>query len=108
MIIRKITSEGIYFTDATGVDGFLSFKECNENWLAYRKRTESLSDEQISQLRGRDITTGQRDVNHQKAYIEFFTRPFTRFEFENPAQMDEYRELRDAMHRYGWTTHDLS
>jgi len=108
MIFKTITSEGIYYENNFGENLFLNYKECNNNWLLYRKRTEFLNDEQIFELKGKDKTIGQRDVDPQKCYIEFFTQPFTRFEFKNPEQMSDYLRLRDSIQFNGWTTHDLS
>lgn len=108
MIINNITLNGIEYLDANGAVKFISFVECNENWLDYRKRTESLDDDQVAKLRGTSVTIGQRDIAHSKAYIEFFTKPFVRFEFELPAQESEYKALRDAVWHYGWATIDLS
>ncbi|MDL2274479.1 hypothetical protein LJC34_08105 [Oscillospiraceae bacterium OttesenSCG-928-G22] len=104
MIIEKITSDGIYYKDSEGKEGLINFNECNENWLVYRQRTEQLTDAQISSLRGWDRTVGQMEDDANPAFIEFFTRPFTKFEFN---EMNEFNSMRDSVYSYGWTMVDL-
>ena len=108
MTIKEITEKGIYYADNSGQNNFLSFTECHENWLAYRKKTENLSDEKINELRKTDKMIGQRDVCHDPAFIEFFTRPFTRFVFDLPKQTNEYEHLRNTIYMFGWNTIDWS
>lgn len=108
MTINEISVEGVCFINDLGQKSFISFFECNENWLAYRKRTESLSDGQVAELRGKERIVGQRNVDLAQSCIEFFTRPFTKFSFNTPEQIEEYRNLRNAITLYGWTTFDLS
>lgn len=108
MVVEKIISEGIYYINDFGENEFLSFEKCNENWLAYRKRTELLNKDQIDLLKETDKTVGQRDISIDQNYIEFFTRPFTRFVFNIPEQEEEYSNLRDSIILHGWKTYDLS
>lgn len=39
--------------------------------------------------------------------IEFFVRPFIRFEFRYPEEWKQYTQLRDAIWEAGWQTNDL-
>jgi len=106
--IVKVTSEGIHYISQSGQQTFLDFNDCNENWLLYRKKTDLLNDEQLLTLRKKDKTIGQRDISDKQKFIEFFTRPFTRFVFSIPEQEEAYKELRDSIREFGWTTFDLS
>jgi len=69
MFIEKITVDGIQYIDNSGVNIFLSLNKCNENWLSYRKRTDLLNDEQVAELRGKDRTIGQRDIDTAKKIL---------------------------------------
>ncbi len=107
MEIKTVRKDGIEYIDTNKKISYINFAECNENWLAYRKRTENLSHEQIALLRNKDKTVGQRD-DSPKCFIEFFTRPFTRFEFQLPEQKEEYEKLWFAVWNHGWSTIDWS
>lgn len=108
MYIEKTTPDGIYYTNDVGEKIFIDFKLCNENWLAYRKRTETLSDEQIAHLRGKDKIVGRRKADAKPAFIEFFTRPFTRLEFHFPEKENEFNLISNNIRLNGWITLDLS
>ncbi len=108
MMIKKVTSKGIYYVNQFGEDSFLDFKECNKNWLKYKARQENLGDEQISFLRKEDTTVGQRYVTNESSFIEFFTKPFTKFEFKCPDQIEKFDELVILIFKYGWKTIDWS
>jgi|GEM_PF-3730576 hypothetical protein len=49
-IIKSVTSEGISYIDDNGSQGFVDFKQCNENWIQYKKRSENLSEESLQGL----------------------------------------------------------
>jgi hypothetical protein len=106
-IIKSIDSRGLSYTDELGILKYVDFKECNENWLKFRKRTESLTDEKLESLKVSDKCIGQRDICAKPRYIEFFTKPFTKFEFED-FDYDEYNKLKENILNIGWTMIDLS
>lgn len=106
-IIKSITPDGIRYIDEFGLDRFVDFIECNENWIQYRKRSESLSNEKVESIKRNDKCIGQRDICARPRFIEFFTRPFTRFEFEDSAEK-AFMQLKNDITSAGWTTLDLS
>lgn len=111
-IIKDITLEGINYIDSNGVEGFIDFKQCNENWIQYRKRKENLSDENVNEIRKKDRCIGQRDACASTPFIELFTKPFTRFEFvksdEYPDPIEAFKKLKESIMNAGWTTLDFS
>ncbi len=107
MKIRKITSLGVDYLDDVGNLASVNFQECHKNWMAYRKRKEGLSELQVASLASRDKIIGQREIRGSVCYIEFFTRPFVRFEFRYPEEQKQYAQLRDAIWEAGWQTNDL-
>ena len=110
--INSITSKGINYCDETGETKFIDFVECNENWIQYRKRKEKLDDEKFSIIQASDKCIGQRDICSNPMFIEFFTRPFTRFEYREssdcPNPRDAFTRLQDDIISTGWMTFDLS
>ncbi len=102
MKIRKITSLGVDYLDDVGNLASVNFQEYHKNWMAYRKRKEGLSELQVASLASRDKIIGQREIRGSVCYIEFFTRPFVRFEFRYPEEQKQYAQLRDAIWEAGW------
>lgn len=107
MKVRRITALGIDYLDDMGNLASINFQECHKNWLAYRKRKEGLSEAQIASLADSDKIIGQREIGGNVCYIEFFVRPFIRFEFRYPEEWKQYTQLRDAIWEAGWQTNDL-
>lgn len=111
-IIKSITIKGINYSDEPGEEIFIDFEECNKNWIEYRKRTENLDDEKLDNIQIIDKGIGQRDICANPIFIEFFTKPFTRFEFKESADYPEPKEafirLQNGIIAVGWKTLDLS
>lgn len=110
-IIKNITKKGITYTENNN-DFLISFEECNKNWLEYRKRKEKLSDIKLIETEKSDKTIGRRDVCANPPFIEFFTKPFTKFEFEQLPQnlnnKTNFSKLQNDIVNAGWNTIDLS
>lgn len=112
-IIKSIRPKGLTYVNDIGIEDFVDFKECNENWIQYRKKTENLTMEMIEDIKLHDKCVGQRDFCAAPKFIEFFTKPkFTRFEFEestvclNPTTC--FSKIQEEIMASGWTTLDLS
>lgn len=110
--ITSITTEGIRYIDEADEEKFIDFEECNRNWIQYRKRTEKLDDEKLSNIKRIDKSVGQRDICANTIFIEFFTRPFTRFEFndfnDSLDSKEAFINLQNDITSVGWRTLDLS
>ena len=78
----------------------VDFEECRNNWIAYRKRINRPIHSGIN-----DMVIGQRDCCSEHPYIEFFTKPFTKVEFDS---VMEYKKIRNLIEEYGYRTVDLS
>ncbi|KPV61162.1 hypothetical protein QJ48_01425 [Paenibacillus sp. A3] len=110
--IKSVTKNGLSYTDENGIEKFVDFNECHENWIRYRIRSENLNDAKIEDVKINDRCIGQRDSCARPQFIEFFTRPFTRFEFEEsiecPYPDQAFMKLKNDIISAGWTTLDLS
>ncbi|MEI5908939.1 hypothetical protein WAK64_17975 [Bacillus spongiae] len=60
------------------------------------------------EIKRKDKCIGQRDVSADPMFIEFFTRPFTRFEFKGSDSRQAFSSLKDELNAAGWTTLDQS
>ncbi|MFS0837436.1 hypothetical protein [Paenibacillus sp. 1P03SA] len=111
-IIENLSVDGLVYKDENDKSNRIDFKQCHENWIQYRKRTENLTEEMAAEIRKTDTRIGQRDFTANPPYIEFFTKPFTRIEFTISA---DKKDLQTELSRWkseivsgGWTTIDLS
>lgn len=104
--IINIKTNGLCYIDENGTEKFVDFWECHENWIQYRKRKGRLTDERFEDVKNHDKYIGQRDICARPRFIEFFTRPFTRFEFEDSEEA--FIQLKNDITSVGWSTLDLS
>ncbi|MBL8134104.1 MAG: hypothetical protein JNL42_19745 [Anaerolineae bacterium] len=104
--IEQVTHEGIEYIDEEGKLQRLDFQSCYENWYALQTgRTDPYFDERSRQIAVEWKCVGQRNRFADPPYIEFFTNPITRFEFNSP---EGFHELRRKVEKAGWRTSDLS
>lgn len=108
MKVIEITKEFLVYLDEYGSEKKVDFKECNENWLKYRKRSENLSNEEIIKICDKDKCVGQRDIDASPCYIEFFTRPFTKIKFIGEDAENQFMDTMKSIWENGWNTLDMS
>lgn len=99
--IKKITSDGICYTNLEGKESFVDFKECNKNWINYQKKFGENSVTILYKY------VGQRNICDNPMFIEFFTKPFVRIEFLKDNKQ-EFNILKNKLTLLGWETLDLS
>ncbi|MDQ1146122.1 hypothetical protein QE429_002949 [Bacillus sp. SORGH_AS 510] len=104
-LIECVTVKGVRYVGESGESMIIDFRECNQNWIQYRSRTEKLKNDEIQEIIRQDKTIGQRDSDSNPPYFEFFTRPFTRLEFESKGA---FQQFRDTIAATGWSTIDLT
>jgi len=119
--IRSLTSEGISYEDEHGVEQFINFSQCYQNYLERELTDERW--EQIKQLNRKTDNDKEAYIASVKEwkqvairnvleppwadgpFIEFHTKPPVRFKF---ASIDQFYEVRNVIENNGWVTFDLS
>lgn len=100
---------------------FIDFSECLENYASTHYSSDNLrrmqelnqwDDEQSEKYRRASYTcrlVADRNILEPPwdtgPYIEFYTDPPTRFNFDSK---EEFHTVRMTLEQYGWQTHDLS
>lgn len=125
--IQSITEKGITYLDENGAEKFIDFAVCSENdirkhlqpaYLARYKELNKLTDEDLENaiekfkqskvVADRNILGTPTEDNvwgNGIPYIEFYTEPPCRFEFENEKA---FRHVQYTIAEWGWMTFDLS
>ncbi len=94
--ILTVTQGGILYTDIAEVVRWIDFQECRVNHAAWMPQSQNGTYH-------RCIAECSFD-DPIMAYIEFFTEPVIRLEFENPQHL---RTLLREIYRYGWKAYDI-
>lgn len=73
--IQDISVEGVKYINESGESRFIGLKECNQNWIKYRSRTENLKTDEVQEIIRKDKTIGQRVIDANPPYFEFLQDP---------------------------------
>lgn len=95
--ILTVTKGGLLYLNIAEIVSWIDFPECRENHEFFMPHVGS------DTLYRRCIARCSL-YNPIMPYIEFFTVPLTRLEFENP---DELRDLLQQIYRFGWRAYDM-
>ncbi|MGB7338668.1 MAG: hypothetical protein WBC91_07245 [Phototrophicaceae bacterium] len=99
--IITVTQGGVLYKDIAEIIRWIDFKQCNRNWYRQPEQRPSPYTHQYD----RCCVARRSFTNASLPYIEFFTDPILRLEFDNP----EYLwDLLKQMKLYGnWVAYDL-
>lgn len=104
--IQYVNQAGIGYIDEEGNFRHIDFESCYNNWLAVQnQRNDPYYDDHSRQIAKAWKCVGQRDRYADLPYIEFFTEPIIRFEFNSPEA--GFHDLRRKVEKAGWRTSDL-
>lgn len=127
--IKTVQQNGLIYQDHNGNEVFIEFEECYQNYLkqllspesvesykvlnhktdddieAYIARVQSWREIGQRNILGESKKVG-RDLERGLPYIEFYTSPLVRFEFDNE---DDYGTFRQKIEGdFHWRTSDLT
>jgi hypothetical protein len=92
--IEQCTPAGITYRDATGTVYSFSFTECRSNWANYVNTSQEFSATTVTEQT--TLCVAWRDFFANPPYIEFFSEPRTRFEFQKPQSWFEWLRFPNA------------
>ena len=105
--IKSVTKEGIEYVDELGNLQFIDFEVCYQNFLEHKNEQQiPYMTEELKRTNTVWKCVGQRNICGNPPYIELFTDPLTRFEFDSPDQ--GFYELDYRIRKTGWKTFDLT
>jgi hypothetical protein len=113
-IIRMI-AEGVNYLDDEGIEQFISYQACFENYLEEyaspksweRHKELNLWHDKSFEDYVESVKSNKKvaDRNIHDLYIEFYTEPRICFNFES---QDEWWKLRKHIEKSGWRTWDMA
>lgn len=81
--IVTVTQGGILYKDIAEITRWIDFKQCNLNWYRQTEQRPSPFTHEFD----KSCVARRSFDNAPLVYIEFFTDPILRLEFDNPEQL---------------------
>lgn len=116
--IMEINAEELKYKDDNNQIISIDFIECRRNWVKYINNSEDFDVTDLTEEKTNCV--GWRDIFDKPPYIEFFSEPRIRFNFNdrrtlyewlrkrNSSKGKEYfRKLQFKINENGWKTFDL-
>ncbi len=95
--LLTVTKGGFLYLNIAEIVSWIDFHECQDNHAFFMPHS-------IEETAYRRCIARCSLHNPIMPYIEFFTVPLTRLEFENP---DDLRDLMRQIYRFGWRAYDM-
>lgn len=109
--VESITSAGINYLSVNNKIEYISFEECNKNWIEHVLNSGEFDNVDQSKLK-HSKCVGIRNSIGSTPYIEFFSKPRMRFEFKKllffKDNLKKYYLFVENLHSCGWSTYDYS
>ena len=99
--IIAVTQGGILYKDIAEITRWIDFRECNRNWYRQPEQQPSPFTHQFD----RQCVARRSFYNAPLTYVEFFTEPILRLEFDDPETLWDL--LKQMKLRGNWVTYDL-
>jgi hypothetical protein len=98
--IITVTQGGLLYRDIADIVRWIDFKQCNRQWFRQREYRPSPYRKAFDARCVARRSFGTASL----PYIEFFTIPVTRLEFDDPE--DLWTLLKEMQRRGGWMAYD--
>ncbi len=102
--VESIFDEGLEYIDDSGNKQWIDFNACYNEYLRQREALGELYTAERREIDKKWRRIGNRDLSASPPFIEFFTQPVTRFNFDSD---DEFHKVRFQIKKAGWRTFDL-
>ncbi len=117
--ITEMFADGFYYHGYNEKKGYINFRECRMHWVKFVNESADFAETALQETDTKVV--GWCDASGPMLYVEFFSEPRTRFEFDyrrnlwewllgRPAKrsIKEYIELMERLIKLGWKLHDRS